>query len=643
MSELAVFAEDNTTLIGLIGSGELDAGELPPARLQEICEELNLAYRTGEPLVENEIYDEMFVKVLRKSEPENAFFGGVEPEPNTLNTAVITHTRPMLSTDKVYERDELVRYMNRILEAAETVGIPKEKVTLRATPKLDGIACRDYGDSMVLRGNGLAGEEVTHILNRGARIRGEDRSQGDGEIVVNEAFFQERIKDQYGFRHSRGFVWGFISADTVTEAHRVAADAQALVFVPFNTLPEWHGTPDAFLADYLSICDTLEKGVEYRTDGVVVEASDQEIREFLGATSEFHRWMVAIKRKGQVATTSVKGIVWQTGRTGRITPVVEVEPVEVSDVTISRVTAHHAEAVTKLAIGVGAHVEIIRSGEVIPKIERVLSPAESVATPHACPSCGHDTVRDGPFLLCPNSMGCDAQLATGLRHFFKTLGTVDHFGPATIQKIIESGVTDLRDIYALSEERLATMGFGQGEARRLVEELQRSKSESVEDWRFLASFGIRHLGRGDSQRFLQNFTLDRVVEGIGSTEIEALKDFGVVTSASISKEMASKSGLIDAMLKIIPVRATSEEQARATADSPVLGKSIVFTGTMQNGNRETMKERARNLGANVQSGVNAKTDYLVCGEKVGAKKIEKAKSLNVEVLTEAEYQAMIGN
>lgn len=639
MSELAVLDEDNATLITMIESGELAGEEIPPARLQELCEVLNLAYRTGEPLVDNEIYDEKFVAALREVDADNGFLQQVEPEPLALNTGIITHTRPMLSTNKVYEREELARYIERVYEAAEAVGIPREKAMLRATPKLDGIACRDYGDSMALRGNGLAGEEVTHILKRGARILGDERGEGDGEIVINEAFFQEHLKEQYGFRHSRGFVWGFISAETATDAHRAAAEGQAVVFVPFNTLPVWRGAPEAFLADYLSICDTLENGVVYRTDGVVVEAEDPAIRELLGATSDYHRWMVAIKRKGQVETTTVKGVTWQTGRTGRITPVAKVEPVEVSDVTISRALAHHADRVSELGIGVGATVEIIRGGEVIPKIERVLDRSTSVTIPDACPSCGNETFREGPYLICPNSLSCKAQLATGLRHFFKTLGTADHFGPATIEKLLEGGVADVRQVYDLQQHDLVNMGFGQGETIRLVDELNRSRSESVEDWRFLAAFGIRHLGRGDSRRLLQAFTLEQLIEGVNACEVESLKDFGGITSEVITKELAAKGQLIGEMLKLIPMRRTIN--AAAASESVIAGKKIVFTGTMKTGCRDDMEETARLMGANVQSGVNSKTDYLVCGDKVGAKKIDKAKSLNVEVIKETEYLLLV--
>jgi len=617
--------------------------QISSADLQRACELLNAAYRAGAPLVEDAVYDHVFIRALKATDPSNEFLNSVEPEGEVFNAPTVRHTSPMLSTDKAYSKEDVERFIKRLIEAGKDLGVEPGQVIVRVTPKLDGIACSDYGDKMVTRGDGIAGSDITRILDRGAVIAGGVRGKGPGEIVAVQSYFEAVLKPRFGMEHPRNYITGFCGADTVKDHHREAAAAKAVVFVPYTTLEAWSGTAAEFLAQWQTICAGLKDSVPYLTDGAVVEAVSPDIKAVLGATSSHHRWMLAIKEKGEIAQTKALGITWQTGRTGRVTPVVELEPIYLSGATISRVTAHHAGMVKELGIGIGAVLEIIRSGEVIPKIERVVERVEAVV-PEACPCCSHSLAWEGDFLVCPNSLGCSEQVATSLIHFFKTLGNVDLFGPKAVQLLVADGKSTLLDIYRMTAPDFEAVGFGPGQAANLVRELQRSRLQEVEDWRFLAAFGLRYLGRGDARKLLIGFTLDQLLDGVSADDIQKLEGFGELTSSSIAAALSEQAEVIREMSGLFNLRATGAAVPSETPqDSALSGRKIVFTGSLRSGSREELQERARALGADVQSSVNSKTDMLICGDKVGASKTAKAASLGVKVITEDQYLVLISS
>jgi DNA ligase (NAD+) len=409
-------------------------------------------------------------------------------------------------------------------------------------------------------------------------------------------------------------------------------------FVPYAVLPKWQGHGTELLARMDEITAELSAQVDYPLDGMVVEVVGEDVRKTMGATSHHYRWQIAVKRKGETALTRVLNVVWQVGRTGKITPVLQVEPVAVSGATIRRVTAHNAGFLRKKGLGPGAEIEIIRSGEVIPKVEEVLVPAETTL-PLSCPSCGSILAWDNDFLVCENAR-CPDQTVQAIEHWFKTLGNADWFGRKTVEKLVRSGYDSLEKIYELGEAEFRAMGFGPVQSANLAEAVYLSRTRGVEDWRFLAALGIEDLGKGDSRKLLEQFRLQDLA-GLRKEQIEAIHGFGAVTAASIAaglERVASTLGhLLDLGFAIMPTGA-----ARPVSEaSPLAGKHVVFTGKMR-GSREEMQEEARALGALVQSAVNAKTDFLICGENVGAAKLAKARQAGTTILQEDEYLRLIG-
>ena len=595
----------------------------------------NAAYRKGSPLVSDSVYDEL-VEELRSLDPGNTFLHAVEPETFS-GKREVRHPIPMLSTDKAYTKKSLELYVARVAKAAADIDL--EPIIYRVTPKLDGLAGRDDGRILASRGNGEVGYDISNAFDKGVIPIG-GRGRGIGEIVALQSYFDEYLSTE--FEHPRNMVVGIITSDTLNEYADKALKDGAVHFVPYDQLSKWEGRAEELLENTDKIIAELLEEIDYPIDGVVAEVVNSELKAYMGATAHHYRWQIAIKSKGETATTKVKSVTWQVGRTGNVTPVMEVEPVSLSGATIRRVTAHHAGMIVKEKIGYGSEIEIIRSGEVIPKLERVLTVSKDVSIPTTCPICQTRLYWQKDFLKCENQF-CRAQIEQAISHWFKTLGNADWFGIKTIQKMVDNGFDSLGKIYALTEADFSNMEFGPVQSKNLAEALRVSRTKPVEDWRFLAALGIPNLGKGDSRKLLSHMTLDEVFE----TSKEKLEDkkidgFGEIKINAISQGIKNIKPLILHMvaLDFNLVRTPLIDETN-TKDSPIVDKCIVFTGKMQQGSREEMQTQARQLGAKVQTAVSGKTDLLVCGAKVGEKKLDKARELGVKILSEDEYLALI--
>jgi DNA ligase (NAD+) len=596
-------------------------------------EKHNAAYRSGNPLISDEEYDNLVAQLVELA-PDHPYLQTVEPE-SFENKRQVRHPIPMLSTEKAYTSEQLGRFCQRVVKEASALGV--KKPLIRVTPKLDGLAGRDDGDLFATRGNGEVGYEISSAFAKGVIAVG-GRGLGIGEIVAVKSYFKEYLAEF--FVHPRNMVVGIISSDTLNENARRALEDRMVHFVPYRKLPFWEGTTKALLDRVDEIKKELLSQIDYPDDGVVAEVVDETVRQHMGATSHHYRWQIAIKEKGNTAVTNVKAILWQVGRTGNVTPVLEVAPVTLSGATIRRVTAHHAGMVRNLSIGQGAVIEIIRSGEVIPKLEAVHKKAANVNLPLNCPVCQSGLLWSNDFLKCDNR-NCPAQIEQRITHWFKTLGTADWFGIKTIQKLVKNGFDSVEKIYAMDEAAFKELGFGPVQSTNLAQALVISRTRPVEDWRFLAAFGIPDLGKGDSRKILAHIVLEKLPE-IPAADIEKISGFGRKTSLSIQAGLTSISATFHHMLELrfnltrTPITIEDEK-----IYSPIAGKKVVFSGKMQQGRREEMQNTARGLGAVVQSAVSGATDFLICGEKVGAGKLTKAKKLGVKTLSERDYLDMI--
>jgi len=607
--------------------------EMTTDELLAFLNKANDAYRSGKPLITDATYDQVYLQELKSRSPEHPYLNAVEPEVDVVSSKKVRHRTPMLSTDKAYTQEEISAFVTRVAKFAEKLEIATDTLEFRITPKLDGMAANYEDGVLATRGNGQLGNDITRNISRGLVMLGGENT-GIGEIVISNAYFEENLSDQ--FSHPRNFVTGLIGADTLSKEAVEAMQDKVIRFVPYSQLNHILCNSNTLNSEAEMLCAKVESECEYPVDGSVIDVVNPEIRKAMGSTNHHHNWQIAKKLKGETASTQVEAITWQTGRTGRITPVLNVATVNLSGADISNVTGHNAGNIRNLNVGVGAEIEIVRSGEVIPKLLGVIQEGADAVIPAHCPACGAPAQMERDFLVCKNPE-CVAQIEARLLHFFSVLGNVDLFGPRTIAVLVQNKVCELPLIYQQQAEDFEAMGFGTKQASNLVEQLTRSRTEAVEDWRFLAAFGIEHLGRGDSRKLLRVHPLSSL-HALSSEQLIEIPGFGEITAEAIPRSLAKRWPVINTMLQL-GFNLLSEEPV-STTQSPITGKHIVFTGSMQQP-RSDMQEQARQLGATVQTSVNKKTEILVIGEKVGAKKIEKAEALGTQVLSEQDYLAML--
>ena len=614
---------------------------LKTPQLVAFLEKAALAYRQGSPLIDDHAYDHVYLAELQRRDPDHPFLHQVEVEPD-FGSRRLKHPEPMLSTDKSYSIEETQKWVDRIIKEAKKINIEASKINVIVTAKLDGLAAMYREDGLlVTRGDGAYGNDITSVFAKGVVDTG-NGVFGVGELVMTTDYFETHLKS-LGYAHPRNICVGVVNSDEVNEDFLQALKDGMVRFVPYSTLDRWEGSFTELLKHHDAIQQQIKTSCEYPTDGVIAEISHEELKTALGSTSHHNRWQIAIKKRSATKEATVKSITWQIGRTGRITPVLEVEPIELSGATVARVTAHHAGNVKSLRLGKGAIINAERSGEVIPKIVSVVKPASRTLIATKCPSCGSELSWEGDFLTCDNHDQCPGQVQNTLEHFFKLHGQVDGLGPKSIEKMVAAGIDTLELIYASSEEDFQQAGFGDGQSKNLRLELDRSLSVELEDWRFLAGFGIPQLGRGDSKRLLQNMSLASLAT-VGKEDLMAVEGFAEKSSADIIHGLQRKWPVITHMMSLgFNLLVTPLASDKATVQSPIAGMKLVFTGKMIKGSRDQMQQQAVELGAKTQSLVSAKTDLLVCGENVGPKKLETAGQLGINIMNEAEYLELINN
>ncbi|PHR25205.1 MAG: DNA ligase [Desulfotalea sp.] len=618
---------------------EQDVSGLTDDMLIEFLTAANLLYRGGAPCVADDVYDFIFLAELKRRNPGHPFLLEVEPEANVSAKTVLLPER-MLSTDKAYGVKDIERWAKRVEKAAKECGVDFTQIQFRATPKLDGYAAYDDGTTFYTRGNGRKGTDISRVFARGLKVAEEgSRGQGPGEIVVKKSYFREHL--QTHFENSRNFQASLIKEKELEEPAAKAMDCGAALFYPFRALPSRQGTWAELSPQFDGIVEQLWDEVDFDIDGIVFEITDRQVKDHMGATRHHHRWQIAYKQNTETAEVRVLGVVAQTSRSGRVNPVAEVEPTRLSGALISRATAHHYGMVRDKGIGTGALIKLSRSGEVIPKIEKVLVSVEPTL-PDVCPSCGAALVWESDYLICVNVMNCTAQKTHTIEHFFKVLGNVDGFGPSSISKMYAGGVQCLSQIYTLDEEAFVSFGFGPKQAENMVTQLQRSRQESIEDWRFLAAFGIHRMGMGNCEKLLSAYKLEDIF-ALDRQKIVKIKGFSEKIADEILPGLASVKEVFFALynLGFNLVRTSVLEETDLLDQGLLSDQLVVFTGTMQ-GSRDEMKKQAKSLGAKIGSSITGKTTLLVCGEKVGASKLKKAGDLGVKILSESEYLQLIG-
>ena len=608
--------------------------DLSDDELAEFCIIANRMYRDGKSIVSDQDYDFVFLAELAKRLPDHPFLQKLESENEGFSEEKVKLPERMLSTDKAYSWEEVQKWLERITKSAEEINLPLKDVQLKGTAKLDGFAGYDDGERLYTRGDGNKGSDISRVFKRGLGVFNDSqRGQGAGEIVVKRSYFESHLSNH--FEYPRNFQASLIKEKELDHFALDAITNKAALFVPFSQLPQWSGDITAFTDNFESIVNELESGVDFDVDGVVFELVNEELKTHMGSNRKFHRWQIAYKENKEKAQVKVLSVTAQVGRTGKITPVAELEPTLLSGATIYRATGHHYGLVKEQGLGSGSVVELTRSGLVIPKINKVLKPAE-VDIPKRCPSCGAELSWESDFLMCLNHESCGDQIVGKMVYFYKVLANNDGFGQATIKKLYENGIRQVSDIYALDEAELMSMGFGEKTSQNLVNQLIRSRQESVEDWRFLAAFGVQRLGMGNCENLLKHHSLKQLFD-LSVEDIANIEGFAELTAELIFNGL----DLIKPQYEILISGGFELEKtmllSQATQhDHPFQNKKIVFTGAMSQP-RAALQKQAKAHGIAVSSSVSSKTDFLIIGENVGQSKLKAAKVNDVVILTEEEY------
>ena len=608
--------------------------------LVEFCEFANQKYRNGNPIISDENYDFIIIPELKKRLPYHPFLKKIEAEIEGFSEEKIKLPEKMLSTDKAYSWEEINKWLERITKFSEEINYSLDDLQIKGTAKLDGFAGYDDGSRLYTRGDGNKGSDISRVFERGLGVFNDSRrGQGPGEIVVKRSYFEKHLGDN--FEHPRNFQASLIKEKELDKFAVDAISEKAALFVPFTQLPQWLGSIDEFRSHFLDIVVQLESGVDFDIDGVVFEIVNPELKEHMGSNRKFHRWQIAYKENKEKAQVKVISVTAQVGRTGKITPVAELEPTQLSGATIYRASGHHYGLVKEQGLGAGSVIELTRSGLVIPKINKVLKTAE-VDIPSNCPSCGYKLSWDSDFLMCLNHEICPEQIMGKIIYFFRILANNDGFGQATIQKLFDEGICQVSDIYLLTEDKLISMGFGQKTSQNLIDQLVRSRQESIEDWRFLAAFGVKRLGMGNCENLLKSYSIKQIFN-LSVEDIKNIDGFAELTAELIIDGLLSIKDQYEALiLGGFELERTLLNTEINQSINPFNSKKIVFTGAMSESRAELQKQ-AKAFGANVGKSVSSKTDFLIIGENVGQSKIKDAKTHQVEILTEAEYLKLLNS
>ncbi|HYW69773.1 MAG TPA: NAD-dependent DNA ligase LigA [Pyrinomonadaceae bacterium] len=595
------------------------------------------------------------------------------------------HRVPMLSLDNSYNIDELRAFDDRCRKLAG--GESPEYV---AELKIDGLSLSvHYEDGVfvrgVTRGDGLRGEDVSSnvrtIRSIPLRLR-KGTEQVAHEIEVRgEAYLGRRIferinheREEEGearFANPRNAASGTIRQldPSITARRRLQMFAydviagQKKAFATHWDALNWAGRAGFLVNENRSLCRTIDEVIDfcnrmearrddldYEIDGVVVKVNSTALQEQFGATGKAPRWAVAYKYAARQATTKVNDIVVQVGRTGALTPVAMLEPVQLGGVTVSRSTLHNEDEIERLGLKIGDHVLVERGGDVIPKVVKVIESKRSgkekkFRMPANCPVCGGLISRpEGEAVSRCIAADCGAQLIGRLLHFASRRAMrIEGLGVALAEQLLDRKlVKDVADLYALTLDDLAALErMARKSASNVLAQIEESKTRDF--WRLVYGLGIRHVGERTAGILARHFgSLERLAAA-SVEELDDIHEIGLTMAQSIHDWFADPGNreLCDRLTRA-GVRTELEQEAAAPkTDRRFAGKVFVLTGTLPGLTRDEARELIESSGGRVTGSVSKKTDYVLAGADPGSK-LDKANQLAVAVIDEAEFKRMLG-
>jgi DNA ligase (NAD+) len=679
----------------------------PAKRIVELREQIRehdrKYYLESRPTISDREYDRLMQELidLEREHPDL-----VTPESPTQRVGgdvqtelkPVRHAVPMMSIDNTYSEAEIRAFDERVRKS-----LGGEQPAYVLEPKIDGtsISLRYENGRLVLgatRGRGNVGDDVTVnartirsiplVLHKDGvppppilEVRGEVYMDNDDFQRVNKEIEAEGDEPYANPRNLTSGTLRRLDPKIVAKrrlrflAHgigQVEPLSEDSYWKIIRLLRDWGFPVPAETSRAKDINEALAEIHEfekirpklpYMTDGMVLKVDSLQQRQRLGATSKAPRWVVAYKYETEQQPTVLQNVRWQVGKGGNLTPVGELEPVFIGGVTVSNVTLHNIDQIKRLDLHLGDTVVIERAGEVIPYVVEAVAEkrprkAKPIEPPARCPSCGATVEQeaDTPYIRCLNP-ACPAQLKERLRWFcHRGQMDIEGLGDVLVDQLVENGlVREFADLYMLKPEAIAGLTseveqggkvvkrtVGDKVANKVIENIKRSREQPLD--RLLAGLGIRHVGNRVAHVLASNFgSLDAISES-SEEQLSEVNEVGPAIAKSVHdffNNPASKKVIAD--LKKVGIDPQMEVvKPEAAAALPLSGKTIVVTGALKNYSREEIQAAIVKNGGRAAGSVSKKTDFVVAGDEAGSK-LEKAKQLGVPVLTEDEFQRMIGS
>jgi len=636
-------------------------------------------YVENDPVISDRAYDALFDRLQRL---ESAFDLDTDGSPTQRvggepldELPEVEHVAQMGSIDQGGEEADVREFDKRVRNSLDG------DVQYFCEPKFDGLSIEVvYEDGVyqraATRGDGEVGEDVTEnvrtISSVPQRLRGDypDVLVVRGEAYIPRdaftAFNRERVeRGEDPFANPRN-----AAAGTLRQLDpSVTAERPLSVFffgvldasVDFEShsgiherFPDW----GLRVCDRTAVVDDIDAAIDYRNDqhrarddldyeidGVVIKVDDLDACDELGSTARAPRWAFAYKFPARKEETTVRDIVVQVGRTGRLTPVALMDPVEVGGVTVSRASLHNPSLIADLGVDVGDRVRIKRAGDVIPDVVEVLDDNGDghFEFPDTCPACDSPVERDGPMAFCTGGLTCPAQRERSVEHYAsRDALDIEGLGEKAVQQLLDAGlVSDPSDLYELTVEDLTDLeGWGETSARNLVTEMGDAREPPLAN--FLVALGIPEVGTVTARNLAQEFgTFEAILDAAddGNTDaFEAVPDVGSTVARSIVEffEGEGNRAVIDRLLDHVTPQAAEE-----TGGDALAGLTFVFTGSLDGYTRGDAQDLVERNGGSATSSVSGNTDYLVLGDNPGQRKQDDAEEHDVETLSEAEFEALL--
>ncbi len=655
-------------------------------------------YVQNDPFISDFEYDGLY-KQLEKFEKENP--ESIAPDSPTQRVGAglvkdfpkVQHLVPMLSLENSYNADDLLDWDRKCRELSEL-----DVVEYSVEPKFDGASISLIYENDLLsrgatRGDGVVGDEITINTKQiksvplSAKFReyGIQQIEIRGEVLMNKNNFKRyndklieegipplanprnaaagslRIKDttEVGRRNLEAFLYHvsyMMSGESPLVSNKQPATHSGMIEMlwslgfrsPQKELKTFKGINAVI--NYVNDFEAGRDNLPYEIDGMVIKVNDLQLQDKLGMTSHHPRWAIAFKFKARQATTKLIGVEFQVGRTGAVTPVAKLEPVQVGGVTVSSISIHNEDYITEKDLMLGDTILIERAGDVIPQIVKSFAELrkgneQKIIFPKNCPVCNHILYKpeEEAVWRCTN-ISCEAQVVERIIHFVsKDAMDIRSFGDANVRKFYELGfLKDVPSVYTLPFDELRKLdGFGEKSITNLQTNIEASKTQPLH--RIIYGLGIRYVGETTAKTLANN--VEHLLDFINLSEevLQQMEDVGVKVASSIHSFFADAANVeMIKKLEALGVQLKNEKKELTTGGN-LTGQTFLFTGTMLKFKRSDAEALVEKNGGKIVTGVSSKLNYLVVGEDAGSK-LEKAKKINsIKIISEEEFEKMVSS